>query len=156
MALARATILGYSGPGRDGNEEVLYIQIQHHWNLTIRSFSVIYQDIRYGRVSHLSRCAVSVFCSSSQLGKRRFWFSLTVFNLCVCWGADNYVDSANFYKESEVKEIRKGWRREEIEYERATFCLFYPPPHILQPNGQHCHTRRSLSETSRQIHLPRK
>ena len=27
---------------------------------------------------------------------------------------------------------------------------------VLQPNGQHCHTRRSLSETSRQIHLPRK
>ena len=26
----------------------------------------------------------------------------------------------------------------------------------LQPNRQHCHTRRSLSETSRQIHLPRK
>ena len=28
--------------------------------------------------------------------------------------------------------------------------------YVLQPNGQHCHTRRSLSETSRQIHLPRK
>ena len=27
---------------------------------------------------------------------------------------------------------------------------------MLQPNGQHCHTRRSLSETSQQIHLPRK
>ena len=27
---------------------------------------------------------------------------------------------------------------------------------ILQPNGTHCHTRRSLSETSRQIHIPRK
>ena len=27
---------------------------------------------------------------------------------------------------------------------------------MLQPNRQHCHTRRSLSETSRQIHLPRK
>ena len=26
----------------------------------------------------------------------------------------------------------------------------------VKPNGQHCHTRRSLSETSRQIHLPRK
>ena len=26
----------------------------------------------------------------------------------------------------------------------------------LQPNGQHYHTRRSLSEASRQIHLPRK
>ena len=26
---------------------------------------------------------------------------------------------------------------------------------MLQPNGQHYHTRRSLSETSRQIHLPR-
>ena len=25
-----------------------------------------------------------------------------------------------------------------------------------KPNRQHCHTRRSLSETSRQIHLPRK
>ena len=28
--------------------------------------------------------------------------------------------------------------------------------YVLQRNGQHCHTRRSLSETSRQIHLPRK
>ena len=28
--------------------------------------------------------------------------------------------------------------------------------YVLQPNGQHYHTRRSLSETSRQIHLPRK
>ena len=28
--------------------------------------------------------------------------------------------------------------------------------YVLQPNRQHCHTRRSLSETSRQIHLPRK
>ena len=28
--------------------------------------------------------------------------------------------------------------------------------YVLQPNGQHCHTRRSLSETIRQIHLPRK
>ena len=28
--------------------------------------------------------------------------------------------------------------------------------YVLQPNGKHCHTRRSLSETSRQIYLPRK
>ena len=28
--------------------------------------------------------------------------------------------------------------------------------YVLQPNGQHYHTRRSLSVTSRQIHLPRK
>ena len=28
--------------------------------------------------------------------------------------------------------------------------------YVLQPNGQHYHTRRSLSEAGGQIHLPRK
>ena len=47
--LSSATTAGQSGPGSDGNEEVLRIpQSEHYWNLTIRLFSVIYRTFMRG------------------------------------------------------------------------------------------------------------
>ena len=48
---------GQSGPGSDGNKGVLRIpqKLQHCWNLTIRLFSVIYQDTCWGVLTLLQR-----------------------------------------------------------------------------------------------------
>ena len=50
-----------------------------------------------------------------------------------------------------------------VSWHRTSSSRHWPPCqctqnwiYVLQPNGQHYHTRRSLSEASGQIHLPRK
>ena len=49
--LSGATIPGLSGPGSDDNEEVLSPKLQHHWSLTIRSFSVLSRTLIEGSYS---------------------------------------------------------------------------------------------------------
>ena len=51
--LSGATTPGQSGPGSDGNEEVLPPKLQHYWDLNIRYFKVI------------SRILIRGFCPSA-------------------------------------------------------------------------------------------
>ena len=67
-ALSGATTPGQSGLGSDGNEGVLHIlpKLQHHWNHTIRSFSVIFRTLVGGVGSYpFCKNAVCVFYSPS-------------------------------------------------------------------------------------------
>ena len=70
-SLSGPTAPSQSGPGSDGNKEVLRIP-QHHWNLTIRLFSVISRTLVEG-VLPLCKGAVDVFNCSIQLGNLSFW-----------------------------------------------------------------------------------
>ena len=66
--LSGATTPGQSGPGSNGNEEVLYIpQSSTDENLSLRWFDVIYRT-HLGEVLPLCRDAVGVFYSPSWLG----------------------------------------------------------------------------------------
>ena len=49
--------------------------LQHHWNLTVRLFSVVSRTFVWG-VLPLCRGAVSVFYSPSRLGNKRFVHSI--------------------------------------------------------------------------------
>ena len=67
--LSDATILIQSESGSDGNEGVLRIpqSFRHYWSLTIRLFSVIYQDTRWDEVLGVCKDAISVFYKNSRL-----------------------------------------------------------------------------------------
>ena len=74
MTLSDATIPGQSGPGSNGNEGVLCIppKPHHHWNLTIRLFSVISKTL-VGWGCHLSAGVQSVY--STTPADKASWFN---------------------------------------------------------------------------------
>ena len=96
-----ATTQGQSGPGSNGNEVCAphSPKPQHHWNLTIRLFSVVSRTL-IGGVLPLGRDAVSVFYSPSWLGnlartnKKMYIYTYICINIKVNNGKKSKVVSS--------------------------------------------------------------
>ena len=74
-ALSGATIPGQSEPGSNGNEGVLHVPLkrQHHWNLSIRLFSVINRTlVGGGGVTLLFKCSWFIL-QPHPTGQLGFW-----------------------------------------------------------------------------------
>ena len=97
--LSSATTPGQSGPGSDGNEGILHIQLD--WNFTIRLFSVIFRII-VGGVLPFCRDAVGVFYCSSYIERvlnisQSFRTGASPSNVVYCHTQDTHYGDASYF-----------------------------------------------------------